>query len=135
MFFKEQQTEKWYDIEKEVKGIILMHERYSRQIRYQNIGQAGQDRIRQSHVLIVGAGALGTSAAEGLVRAGIGALSIIDRDYVEWSNLQRQQLYTEKDAEERLPKAAAAKNVFPRSTAVLSFVHMLQTAQLKHSDR
>lgn len=91
MFFKEQQTEKWYDIEKEVKGIILMHERYSRQIRYQNIGQAGQDRIRQSHVLIVGAGALGTSAAEGLVRAGIGALSIIDRDYVEWSNLQRQQ--------------------------------------------
>ncbi|MBK4208123.1 thiamine biosynthesis protein MoeB [Bacillus licheniformis] len=109
MFFKEQQTEKWYDIEKEVKGIILMHERYSRQIRYQNIGQAGQDRIRQSHVLIVGAGALGTSAAEGLVRAGIGTLSIIDRDYVEWSNLQRQQLYTEKDAEERLPKAAAAK--------------------------
>lgn len=86
-----------------------MHERYSRQIRYQNIGQAGQDRIRQSHVLIVGAGALGTSAAEGLVRAGIGTLSIIDRDYVEWSNLQRQQLYTEKDAEERLPKAAAAK--------------------------
>lgn len=110
MFFKRQQTEKWYDIEKEVKGIILMHERYSRQIRYQNIGQAGQDRIRQSHVLIVGAGALGTSAAEGLVRAGIGTLSIIDRDYVEWSNLQRQQLYTEKDAEERLPKAAAAKD-------------------------
>ncbi|WP_249671331.1 ThiF family adenylyltransferase, partial [Bacillus thuringiensis] len=65
--------------------------------------------MRQSHVLIVGAGAFGTSAAEGLVRAGIGTLSIIDRDYVEWSNLQRQQLYTEKDAEERLPKAPAAK--------------------------
>ncbi|KAA6453050.1 MoeB/ThiF family adenylyltransferase [Bacillus swezeyi] len=86
-----------------------MHERYSRQIRYQNIGQAGQDRIRKSHVLIVGAGALGTAAAEGLVRAGVGVLSIIDRDYVEWSNLQRQQLYTEEDAEKRLPKAVAAK--------------------------
>ncbi|MCY8271161.1 MoeB/ThiF family adenylyltransferase [Bacillus sonorensis] len=87
-----------------------MHERYSRQIRYQNIGLAGQERIRKSRVLIVGAGALGTAAAEGLVRAGVGDLSIIDRDYVEWSNLQRQQLYTEKDAEDRLPKAIAAKN-------------------------
>ncbi|WP_077736901.1 MoeB/ThiF family adenylyltransferase [Bacillus sonorensis] len=86
-----------------------MHERYSRQIRYQNIGQAGQDQIRKSHVLIVGAGALGTAAAEGLTRAGVGALSIIDRDYVEWSNLQRQSLYAEQDAEKRLPKAIAAK--------------------------
>lgn len=97
-------------LKKTAKEIPLMDERYSRQIRYQNIGQAGQDRIKKSHVLIVGAGALGTSAAEGLVRAGVGDLSIIDRDYVEWSNLQRQQLYTEKDAENRLPKAIAAQN-------------------------
>ncbi|NPC92387.1 thiamine biosynthesis protein MoeB [Bacillus sp. WMMC1349] len=87
-----------------------MCERYSRQTRFQNIGEVGQDLMKKSHVLVVGAGALGTAAAEGLTRAGVGVLSIIDRDYVEWSNLQRQQLYTEKDAENRLPKAIAIKN-------------------------
>ncbi|UOQ95698.1 MoeB/ThiF family adenylyltransferase [Halobacillus shinanisalinarum] len=63
----------------------------------------------QKHVLIIGAGALGTSSAEQLVRAGIGNLTIVDRDYVEMSNLQRQQLFSEKDAQERMPKAIAAK--------------------------
>ncbi|MCF6408907.1 MoeB/ThiF family adenylyltransferase [Pseudalkalibacillus salsuginis] len=86
-----------------------MHERYSRQIRFTKIGSAGQGMIRRKHVLLIGAGALGTSCAEMLVRAGIGKLTIIDRDYVEWSNLQRQQLYTETDAEDQLPKAVAAK--------------------------
>lgn len=59
---------------------------------------------------MIGAGALGTGSAEGLVRAGIGKLTIVDRDYVEWSNLQRQQLYCEEDAEKRMPKAVAAEN-------------------------
>jgi molybdopterin/thiamine biosynthesis adenylyltransferase len=60
-------------------------------------------------VLVIGAGALGTGSAEVLVRAGIGKLTIVDRDYVEWSNLQRQQLYTERDANLRIPKAVASK--------------------------
>lgn len=65
--------------------------------------------MRNKHVLIIGAGALGTGSAEMLVRAGIGKITIADRDYVEWSNLQRQQLYTEEEAEQRMPKAIAAK--------------------------
>ncbi|WLD92507.1 MoeB/ThiF family adenylyltransferase [Alkalihalobacillus sp. AL-G] len=86
-----------------------MNERYSRQILFQSIGQTGQEKIGKKHVLLIGAGALGTSNAEMLVRAGVGKLTIIDRDYVEWSNLQRQQLYTEHDAEQKMPKAVAAK--------------------------
>jgi molybdopterin-synthase adenylyltransferase len=61
-------------------------------------------------VLIVGMGALGTGIAETLARCGVGRLILVDRDYVEWSNLQRQQLYTEEDARLRMPKAAAAKS-------------------------
>ncbi|GEN82877.1 thiazole biosynthesis adenylyltransferase ThiF [Sporosarcina luteola] len=86
-----------------------MSERYSRQEIFAPIGAEGQEKIRNKHVLIVGAGALGTGSAEALVRAGIGKLTIVDRDYVEWSNLQRQQLYIEKDAQNRIPKAVAAK--------------------------
>ena len=84
-------------------------ERYSRQILFTPIGEQGQRNIREKHVLVIGAGALGTGNAEALVRAGIGKLTIVDRDYVEWSNLQRQQLYSEEDAKEKLPKAMAAK--------------------------
>ncbi|GAB6930177.1 thiazole biosynthesis adenylyltransferase ThiF [Paenibacillus sp. JCM 10914] len=83
-------------------------DRYSRQIRFAPFGKEGQARLRASHVLVVGAGALGSSIAETLVRAGVGTLTMVDRDYVEWSNLQRQQLYTENDAIHRLPKAIAA---------------------------
>lgn len=87
-----------------------MIERYSRQQLFNPIGSEGQEKIRNKHVLIVGAGALGSASAESFVRAGIGKLTIIDRDYVEWSNLQRQQLYAEQDAIEKLPKAIAAQN-------------------------
>lgn len=86
-----------------------MNGRYSRQELFSPIGQEGQAKIRQKHVLVVGAGALGTGSSEALVRAGIGKLTIVDRDYVEWSNLQRQQLYAEDDAVNRLPKAVAAQ--------------------------
>lgn len=88
----------------------MNEERYSRQILFSPIGSEGQERIRDKHVLVIGAGALGTGNAEVLVRAGIGKLTIVDRDYVEWSNLQRQQLYNEEDAKSRTPKAIAAKN-------------------------
>ena len=83
--------------------------RYSRQILFQGIGQEGQKRIQNSHVAIIGMGALGSASAEMLVRGGVGKLTIVDRDYVEMSNLHRQQLYTEKDAEENIPKVMAAK--------------------------
>ncbi|HDR8147897.1 molybdopterin-synthase adenylyltransferase MoeB [Bacillus cereus] len=87
-----------------------MADRYSRQQLFKPIGSKGQEKIRNKHVLIVGAGALGSASAESFVRAGVGKLTIIDRDYVEWSNLQRQQLYSEQDAREKMPKAIAAKN-------------------------
>lgn len=87
-----------------------MNDRYSRQVLFSGIGKAGQEKLEHKHVLIIGAGALGSGNAEIIVRAGIGKVTIVDRDYVEPSNLQRQQLYTEADAAEKLPKAAAAKN-------------------------
>ncbi|KUP06921.1 hypothetical protein Q75_06855 [Bacillus coahuilensis p1.1.43] len=88
--------------------------RYSRQERFNPIGKVGQQKIRNKHVLLIGIGALGTSLAEGLVRAGIGRLTIMDRDYVEWSNLQRQQLFTENDAIDHTPKVIAAKNALQK---------------------
>ena len=87
----------------------MMDNRYSRQILFPGIGKEGQEKIRSKHVLIIGAGALGSGNAEVLARAGTGKITIIDRDYVEASNLQRQQLYTEEDVAEKLPKAAAAE--------------------------
>ncbi|MEK3699480.1 ThiF family adenylyltransferase [Paenibacillus sp. FSL R10-2199] len=84
--------------------------RYSRQVRFTPFGAAGQQGLARSSVLIVGMGALGTGIAETLARCGVGRLILVDRDYVEWSNLQRQQLYTEEDARLRMPKAAAAKS-------------------------
>ncbi|WP_312473181.1 thiazole biosynthesis adenylyltransferase ThiF [Neobacillus sp.] len=86
-----------------------MNERYSRQVLFPGIGKEGQAKISRKHVLIIGAGALGSGSAEVLTRAGVGKLTIVDRDYVEASNLQRQQLYTEEDVAEKLPKAAAAE--------------------------
>ncbi|MEC1155946.1 MoeB/ThiF family adenylyltransferase [Cytobacillus horneckiae] len=87
-----------------------MNNRYSRQVLFAPIGSAGQKKLMLKHVLIVGAGALGAANAEILARAGVGNLTIADRDYVEWSNLQRQQLYSEEDAMKRVPKAIAAAN-------------------------
>ncbi|MFS3912907.1 thiazole biosynthesis adenylyltransferase ThiF [Bacillus australimaris] len=86
-----------------------MSTRYSRQELFQPIGTEGQKRLKNAKVVIIGAGALGTASAEMLVRAGVGSVTILDRDYIEWSNLQRQQLYTEQDVQERLPKAVAAE--------------------------
>ncbi|MED1055608.1 thiazole biosynthesis adenylyltransferase ThiF [Bacillus mycoides] len=86
-----------------------MNNRYSRQELFSPIGEEGQQKIRTKHVLIIGAGALGSANAEMFVRAGVGQVTIVDRDYVDWSNLQRQQLYAESDVENNLPKAVAAK--------------------------
>jgi len=86
-----------------------MENRYSRQELFKPIGVDGQQLIEQSKVLIIGCGALGTAVSETLVRAGVGNLMIADRDYVEPSNLQRQQLFTEQDAYDGTPKVIAAK--------------------------
>jgi len=87
-----------------------MNERYSRQVLFNGIGASGQRRLLESRVLIVGCGALGSAHAESLARAGVGKLRIADRDFVEASNLQRQTMFTERDASERIPKAIAAAN-------------------------
>jgi len=83
-------------------------ERYSRQILFRGIGADGQRKLAAARVAIVGCGATGSALAGLLARAGVGTLRIIDRDYVEPSNLQRQSLFDEKDAAESLPKAIAA---------------------------
>ncbi|PTF44988.1 thiamine/molybdopterin biosynthesis protein [Staphylococcus cohnii] len=86
-----------------------MMERYSRQIRYKNFGEQGQRKLAQTHVMIVGAGALGSHCAEILTRMGVGELTIIDMDIVELSNLHRQATYTENDAQTMMPKVEALK--------------------------
>ncbi len=83
-------------------------DRYSRQMLFPGIGQEGQARLAQGRVAIVGCGATGACVAGLLARAGVGHLLIIDRDYVETSNLQRQSLFDEADAAESVPKAVAA---------------------------
>jgi molybdopterin-synthase adenylyltransferase len=83
-------------------------ERYSRQVLFQGIGPEGQRKLGSSHVTLVGCGATGSALASLLARAGLGTVRIIDRDYVEPSNLQRQSLFDEADAAESLPKAIAA---------------------------
>ncbi len=86
----------------------LSNERYSRQILFRGIGEHGQTRLGAARAAIVGCGATGSALAGLLARAGVGTLRIIDRDYVEPSNLQRQSLFDENDAAESLPKAVAA---------------------------
>ncbi len=83
-------------------------ERYSRQMRVPGIGKAGQERIMNSRVTLCGVGALGTVLANNLVRAGVGHIRVIDRDFVEPSNLQRQVLFDEADVTNNMPKAEAA---------------------------
>ncbi|HVB98986.1 MAG TPA: ThiF family adenylyltransferase, partial [Candidatus Dormibacteraeota bacterium] len=85
-------------------------ERYSRQILFAGIGEEGQQKLLDSSAVIVGCGALGSAVAGLLARAGVGRLRIIDRDFVEFSNLQRQTLFDEADARQALPKAVAAES-------------------------
>lgn len=90
--------------------VSMPEDRYSRQQRFAPIGADGQRRIGASRVLIIGCGALGSACAEQLCRAGVGHLTVLDRDFVEPSNLQRQSLFDEEDARLALPKAIAAAN-------------------------
>jgi len=88
---------------------VTSPDRYHRQTLLPGIGPEGQARLKNSHALIVGCGALGCASADLLCRAGVGTLTIVDRDLVEWTNLQRQCLFDERDAAERAPKAEAAR--------------------------
>ena len=89
-------------------------ERYSRQVLFAGIGEDGQHRLRGAQVAIVGVGATGAALAGLLARAGVGSLVLVDRDFVEESNLQRQLLFDEADARDALPKAAAARRSIAR---------------------
>ena len=93
----------------ETRPARFSSERYSRQVLFAGIGEAGQEKLNAAHVAIVGCGATGAAAASLLARAGAGKLTLIDRDFVEESNLQRQVLFDEADARDSLPKAEAAK--------------------------
>ena len=98
-----------------------LKEKYSRQILFAGIGALGQQRLLASSAVIVGCGAIGAAAANLLVRAGVGRLRIIDRDFVEPSNLQRQTLFDESDARDALPKAVAAER---KLRSINSTVHV-----------
>jgi molybdopterin-synthase adenylyltransferase len=89
--------------------VEAIEERYSRQVLYPGIGVQGQRQLGQGHVAVVGCGATGAAAASLLARAGVGTLTLVDRDLVEESNLQRQVLFDEADARESVPKAEAAR--------------------------
>jgi len=86
-----------------------MIDRYSRQIIFPGLGEEGQRKLGNSYVVIIGCGALGTVIATSLVRAGVGRVRIVDRDFIEYHNLQRQVLFNEDDIKSQLPKAIAAE--------------------------
>ncbi|MFD0713181.1 ThiF family adenylyltransferase [Paenibacillus sp. GCM10027626] len=106
-----------------------MDERYSRQQKFKPIGQHGQRLLEKATVAVIGCGALGSAIAEMLVRAGIGHLHLVDRDVVEISNLQRQQLFCERQARETMPKVVAAEQ---RLREIRSDVQL--TITIDHAD-
>src|SRR5262249_52646670 len=99
----------------------MQSSRYARQMRFAPLGTEGQRKLLASRALVVGCGALGSVIANTLARAGVGKLRIVDRDFLELNNLQRQVLYDEDDVASGLPKAIAAKN---RLTAINSEIEI-----------
>ena len=111
----------------------LAAERYSRQVLFSGIGEAGQEKLAAAHVALVGCGATGAAAASLLARAGVGTLTLIDRDFVEESNLQRQVLFDEADARDSLPKAEAARRkiaLFNSETVIRAHIADLTPANI-----
>ncbi|MGA8942854.1 MAG: ThiF family adenylyltransferase [Thermoactinomyces sp.] len=99
----------------------MIPERYSRQVLVDGVGEAGQEAIANSKVVIIGLGALGSNVANLLARAGVGELYLVDRDFVDWTNLHRQVLYDEEDARKTIPKAIAAKKHLERINSEISY--------------
>lgn len=113
----------------------LSAERYSRQERFAPLGVQGQQRLAQARVLIVGCGALGSVIAERLTRAGVGMLRVVDRDWVELSNLQRQTLFTEHDARESRPKAVAAADMLRQINSQITIEPHVEDVQFDNIER
>lgn len=97
-----------------------MSDRYRKQVLFDGIGAAGQARLLEARVALIGCGALGSAIAQQLARAGVGMLRLIDRDFVDLSNLQRQVLYDEQDVAERLPKVVAAARKLEKVNSEIS---------------
>jgi molybdopterin-synthase adenylyltransferase len=116
-----------------VQSIFMsLKERYSRQILFDGIGEAGQARLNQACAVVIGCGALGAVQAETLARAGVGRLILVDRDFVEESNLQRQIMFEESDARERLPKAVAAARRIARVNSAIEVEPMVTDVNFKN---
>ncbi len=103
-------------------------ERYSRQILFPGVGEEGQLKLRASKVLLVGCGALGSNIASTLVRAGVGKLTIVDRDFIELNNLQRQVVFDEDDVAKSLPKAVAAAEKLRKVNSQVEIVPLVMDA-------
>jgi len=109
-------------------------ERYSRQMLFPEIGEKGQDLLTQSKVAIFGCGALGTVQADALCRAGVGSLRIIDRDFIEESNLQRQTLFSEDDVRAGLPKAVAAQKRLQQVNSLVAVEPLVMDVNYKNAE-
>lgn len=116
-------------------GIMMGTDRYSRQVLFRPIGIDGQARLRQARVAIVGLGALGTVLATQLVRAGLGFVRLIDRDIVEPSNLQRQTLYDEADANQGRPKAEAAAEKLRQANGDVTLEMVIEDVTWRNAER
>jgi molybdopterin-synthase adenylyltransferase len=103
-------------------------ERYSRQVLFPGVGEEGQRKLRAAKVLLVGCGALGSNIANTLVRAGVGKLTIVDRDFIELNNLQRQVVFDEDDVAQSLPKAVAAGGKLRKINSEVEIVPLVMDA-------
>ncbi len=110
-------------------------ERYIRQTIFPSIGIAGQEKLLTAKVLIVGCGALGTALANNLARAGVGHLTIIDRDFIELNNLQRQILFDEEDLRRNLPKAVAAANKLRLINSEIEIVPLVEDLSYENVEK
>jgi adenylyltransferase/sulfurtransferase len=108
--------------------------RYARQIIFPGIGKQGQERLLKSRVVLVGCGADGTAIADRLVRSGVGHLTLIDRDYIELNNLQRQLLYDEEDLRSNLPKAIAAERKLRRINSQVEVVGLVADLNAENAE-
>lgn len=110
-------------------------DRYPRQTIFGPIGRDGQRRVQRANVVLIGCGALGSGVADALVRAGVGHLTIVDRDYVELSNLQRQSLFEEADVEAHTPKAVAAADKLGRVNAEVRLAPIVADVNPTNAER
>jgi len=112
-----------------------MIDRYSRQTLFRGIGEEGQKKLANSHVVIIGCGALGTVIANSLVRAGVGKVKLIDRDFIEYHNLQRQVLFDEEDIKAQLPKAIAAERHLKKVNSTVEITGLVADVHYANIER